>query len=87
MGEGGDGGQQQVGAKPIWTFPHYKVRCNSCGDTSSRNLLLKRTRRERCYRVVPTVQGWQKVRFCHQVRGFLRNLIGRERQWFFGSVS
>ena len=26
VGEGGDGGQQQGGAKPIWTFPHYKVR-------------------------------------------------------------
>ena len=83
MGEGGDGGQQQGGAKPIWTFPHYKVRLdwNSCADMSSCIILLKRTRRERFYRAAPTVQEWQRVRFCHQVRGFLRNLIVRKWQW------
>ena len=66
-----------------WSGRFHITRCgwNSCADTSSRNLLLKRTRRERYHRVVPTVPGWQRVRFYHQVRGFLRNLIGTKRQW------
>ena len=68
-------------------FPITRCEWNSSADPRSRNLLLKRTRRERSYRVVPTVQGWQRVRFCHQVRGFLRNLIGRERYWVFDTVS